>query len=168
MFKSSKNKGFSLVEMLVYISILVLMLGVVMGVTVSIVRSQRAVKASRDIESSVILSLERLSREIRLSDSVDINSSVFDSNPGRLVLESLDENENPRTVEFYILSGAIILRENGADVGALSQSDANVTSLIFRLFSDAEDVGIRTELEIESGTSTYYRSNNFYSSTVLR
>ena len=58
--------------------------------------------------------------------------------------------------------------ENGGEVGALTQTDARVSSLVFRRFSQSGSEGIRTEITIESGTSTHYRSNNFYSSAVSR
>jgi len=163
-----KNKGFSLLEMLVYISILVLLLGVIMNITVSIVRSHRAIKASRSIENSAIISLERITREVRGTNTVNIASSIFDTSPGKLVLNSTDDGGNPRTVEFYLASGTLFLKENGVDVGPLSQSDAEVESLTFRLFSNVEFVGVRVEMTIESGTSTYYRSGSFYSSANIR
>lgn len=155
-------------EMLVYIGILVLMLGVIMNITVSIVRSHRAIKASRSIENSAIVSLERISREVRGTNTVNIASSILDTNPGKLVLNGTDDVGNPRTVEFYLASGTLFLKENGVDVGPLSQSDAQVNNLTFHLFSNVEFVGVRVEMAIESGTSTYYRSGNFYSSANIR
>lgn len=162
------SKGFSILEMVVYIAILVLMLGVIMNVTVSVVRSHRAIKASKNVENSAIISLERITREVRQADSINILSSTFNSSPGRLVLDGVDINDNPRTVEFYLDSNAIFLKENGVNLGPLSQPEARVESLIFSLYSDYDSMGVRIEAIIESGTSTYYRSNNFYSSATIR
>lgn len=166
--RSNRERGFSLVEMIVYITILVFMLGIIMSIVISFARSQRAVKASKEVENSAIISLERISREIRLADGINVSSSTFDLNPGVLVLNSTDEGGSPRTVEFSFSSGGILLRENGLNVGAVSQTDARVTNLVFHIFSNNGVTGIRTEVSIESGTSTYYRSGNFYSSTTLR
>ncbi|OHA88632.1 MAG: hypothetical protein A3C70_03480 [Candidatus Zambryskibacteria bacterium RIFCSPHIGHO2_02_FULL_43_14] len=167
-FIMSGVEGFSLVEMLIYIAILALMLSVIMNIVVSTIRSERIIKVLRNVEDSAILSLERITRETRQAGSVNLNSSILGSSPGKLVLEGTDAGGNPRTVEFYLSSGKLFLKENGVDTGALTQADARISSLIFHLFSGSNSEGIRTEITIESGTSTHFRSDNFYSSTLLR
>lgn len=164
----SKSRGFSLVEMLIYIAILVLMLAVIMNIVISVVSSGRIIKALRTVENSALASLERITRETRQAESVNLASSVLDTNPGHLTLQGLDALGTPRTVEFYLSSGVLMFSEDGVEVGALTQADAQVTSLVFRRFSGPNAEGIRTEITIESGTSTHYRSNDFYSSVVLR
>ena len=167
-FILSKVEGFSLVEMLIYISILVLLLAVIMNIVVSVVRSGRVIKALRNVENSATISLERLVREVRQAESVNAGLSTLGSNPGRLVLEGTDIDGNPRTVEFSLSSGTLMFSENGVELGALSQSDARVSNLIFHLFSGPNSEGIKIEMTIESGTSTHYRSGKFYSSGILR
>src|SRR3989344_2406588 len=111
------RKGFSLVEMLIYIAILALMLSVIMNIIVSTVRSERVIKVLRNVEDSAILSLERIVRETRQAESVNLVSSDLGSNPGKLVLT--DALGSPRA-EFYLSSGRLFLKENGVDVGALT------------------------------------------------
>ena len=154
--------------MLIYIAILVLMLAVIMNMVVSVVRSGRIINALRNVENSAIVSLERITRELRQAESVNVSLSTLDSNPGKLVLEGIDETGSPRTVEFYLSLGRLFLKENGVDVGTLSQSDTQVSILIFRHFAGPNSEGIRIEMTLESGTSTYYRSEKFYSSAILR
>ena len=84
------------------------------------------------------------------------------------MLEGTDIDGNPRTVEFSLSSGTLMFSENGVELGALSQSDARVSNLIFHLFSGPNSEGIKIEMTIESGTSTHYRSGKFYSSGILR
>lgn len=162
------SKGFSLVEMLVYMFILVLLLAVIMNIIISTVKSARTIRALRNIENSAILGMERIVREVRQAGSVDSGLSVFDINPGVLVLGGLDSNGNPRTVEFYLSSGKLMIKENGIETGALTQTDTQVDSLIFHHFVGPNSEGIRAEINIESGTSTYYRVENFYLSALLR
>ena len=154
--------------MLFYIAILVLLLAVIMNMVVSVVRSGRVINALRNVENSAIVSLERITRELRQAESVNVSLSTLDSNPGKLVLEGIDETGSPRTVEFYLSLGRLFLKENGVDVGTLSQSDTQVSSLIFQRFAGPNAEGIRIEMTLESGTSTYYRSEKFYSSAILR
>src|SRR3989338_1492247 len=166
--RRSLTEGFTILEMLIYIAILVLMLVVIMNAVISIVHSGRIINALRNIETSAMMSTERLARELRQAESVNIGLSILGSDPGELVLEGIDLLGNPRTVVFYLSSGTLMLSENGVDTGALSQSGARVSSLIFYPFSSSDALGIKTEITIESGTSTYYRSEKFYSSAILR
>ena len=155
-------------EMLIYISVLVFMLVIIFNIIVSITRSGRMIKALRNVENSARVSMERITREVRQAENISVNLSIFDSSPGKLVLEGTDASGNQRTVEFYLSSDRLLLKENGIDVGALTQTDAQVSSLFFHLFSGPNSEGIRIEMTIESGTSTHYRSENFYSSVILR
>lgn len=167
MITLSKQKGFSLLEMLFYIVILGLLLAIIMNIIVSVTRSERVIKSLRNIEDSAALSLERIGREVRQADSIDA-SSVFESHPGRLVLIGTDSEGSPRKVEFYLLNGRVLMKENDVDTGALTQTGSNVSNLVFYHFIGANSEGVRTKMTIDSGTSTHYRSEKFYSTAVLR
>lgn len=164
----SDKKGFSIVEMLVYISILVLMLGVIFNIVLSVIHSGKVIRSLKNVENSAITSLERLVRETRQAENIDIDSSTLGAHPGVLVLEGEDEIGNPRVVEFYLSTSTLMFKENGVDIGALTQEDTRVTNLVFRRFSSISAEGIRVEMSLESGTSTYLRSNNFYFSATIR
>jgi type II secretory pathway pseudopilin PulG len=162
------RRGFSLLEMIIYITVLVFMLVLIIEVVMSITSSDRVIKAVRNIESAAIVFVERVSREARELDEIDVASSVLGSHPGVLVLDGQDEVGAPRTVEFYLLNGRVMLEENGVVVGALTPSDAYVSNLVFTRFATSTIEGIRTQVTISSGTTTSYRVLNFYSSTLLR
>jgi Tfp pilus assembly protein FimT len=158
-----KTNGFSLIEMLVYIAVLVFMLVIIVAAVFSIARSDRLIRSVRDIENSAVLVMERITREIREADSVSLASSVLDSHPGKLVLQGESGN-----TEFYFSSGRIFVKENGVELGALTAASVKVTSIKFTRFASSTVEGIRTELTLESGTSTYYRTQTLYSSAVIR
>ncbi len=168
MIFNSKTRGFSLVEMLIYMAILVLMLAVIMNIVISVISSGRVIKSLRNIENSTLVSFERITREIRQAGSINTASSVLNTNPSELILNDVDSLGNPRTVRFYLSSGILMMSENGMVAGALTQNNAYVSSLVFRRFSGSNSEGIRTEISIESGTSTHYRTNNFYFSSLSR
>ena len=162
------SRGFSLVEVMVYIFILVFMLVVVIEVVVSITRASRIISSARAIENSAVLSIERLTREMRLANSVVVASSTLAVHPGRLTLTGEDDEGDPRTVEFYLSGGRILMKENNVDLGALTESDVVVTNLIFQRFATSTTEGIRTQMRLESGTSTHYRTETFYSTSLVR
>lgn len=158
-----RQEGFSLIEMLVYIAILALMLMVIIQVVVSMVRSEHVIESMRAIENSASLSLERITRETRAADSINTAASTFNTHPGRLTLTSAD-----RTVEFSLVGGRIRLTEDGVVSGYLTGGSTTVSSLIFRRFATSTVEGVRIEMTVESGTSTYYRTQSFYSSALIR
>jgi type II secretory pathway pseudopilin PulG len=162
------SKGFSLIEMIVYVVILVFMLMIVMSIVVSVTKSDRLIRSARNIETSAASALERIVRESRSMESVDVAASVIGVHPGRLSLDGEDASGNPRSVEFYLSSGRIMMSENGVVAGAITSPDAVVTSLVFNRFATSTAEGVRTVITIESGTSTSYRREDFYSSALLR
>ena len=157
------NFGFSLIEMIIYVAILVLMLAVVVEVVLSVARNDRIISAVKVIENSAITTNERIGREIREAESVASTTSIFNTHPGKLIL-----TQGSTTTEFYLSNNRIYLKENGVVMGALTEADARATSLIFRYYATSTSERVRVEMTIEAGTSTHYRVENFYSSAVTR
>lgn len=155
-------------EMLIYIAILVLIMVVVLNILFNLISSQKKFKSARSVENSAAYTLERINREIRNAQSVDTLSSIFGTNPGTLKLIGTDSNGNPRTVEFFVSSSTVHIKENGIDLGRLSQADGRVTNLTFTHITNTHSDSVRTVIAIESGTTTNYRAENFYATTILR
>jgi len=157
-----------MVEMLVYIAVLVFMLAIILEVILSVTKADRTIKTVRTIENSAIVSIEKLQREIRGAQSVATSTSIFDINPGKLVLNTLTATGSPKTVEFYLSGGKLRVKEDGVDIGPISEGLAQVTNLTFTRFATSTSEGIKGQITIESSTSTsYYRSEKFYFSTLL-
>lgn len=164
----SRPRGFSLIEIVIYIAILTFLLSTVTIVLSNILKSQRSFNATKSVQNSALVSMERITREIREAQSVATASSTFDVNPGVLYLEGTDISGNPRSIEFRITSNALMLKENNINQGSLTKSDSRVTNLVFTLITGTSSRAVRTQMTVESGTSTYYRSGKFYSTTILR
>lgn len=160
--------GFSLLEMVIYIAILVFMLAIVIQVVFSITRSSRAVQSARNIETSATSALERMGRELRQAEAIDIAASTFNIHPGVLSLDGEDNVGVAYSREFYLLGGRLRLRENGVEVGSLTHASTTVTNLVFTRFYATSTEGVRIEMTLASGTTTAYRTETFYSSILLR
>src|SRR5438132_411372 len=87
---STRKKGSSMIETVVYVFVLTLLLGVVSAALFSLVSSYRLMRSERAIESGATASFERMVREIRDAKSVDTLNSVLNSSPGTLVLNTTD------------------------------------------------------------------------------
>lgn len=161
--KKASQNGYSLIEMLIYVSILSLFLVSVVDMTMSIARSYRSIRSLRAIESAATGSFERITRDVRAAQSVSIASSSFSVHPGVLVLI-----QGSTTTEFSLQNKILKVRENGGTALPLTSAEVGVSRLVFYATSSAFSTIVRIEMDIESGTSTAYRQKSFFDSVVTR
>ena len=160
--------GFSLVEMLFYIAILSLALLVVTETLLIMVRSYGSLRAAQQIAQDASLSLERMMREIRDANGTTDAESVLGLHPGELFLSTTDARGAPRTVEFSLSNGQLVLKENGVQSGALTSTKTSITNMVFRKIVTARSKGVKIELSMRSGAGSAARSENFHATAVLR
>lgn len=165
---NKKNRGFNLLEMLVYLGIMTLILIVVVNALVVVVLVQRDVKNLRIIEHSAVTALDRIVREVKDSNSIDFALSNLGSHPGNLILNTTDENGMPKTLEFVLESNILRYREDGDLRGPLTDKNARVTNLIFHYVPSSAGYNIKIEMTIESGGGQSFQSENFYTSVSSR
>lgn len=164
-----KTKGFTLIEALVYIALLTVMfLGVVKTLTL-LSTSYRKVEAVRSLETSAIISMDRILRVTKDATSIDTAQSSFNVSSGVLALNGLDANSTPVSISFSLSGGRIMLAENGVNLGPLTTGDTNVTSLIFRQYSTTTSSAVKVEMIMTNASSApFSTTRNFYGTAVLR
>ena len=169
--KANLVSGFALVEMIVYISIMVIIMLAVINIIISITKSNKFSSIENNIKNSEISGLEEMTREIRNDKSIDYNQSVFNSSDGILFLNTLDQNVNTKTIKFY--SEGQILKEDIGGVSTstgvvLTQKDVKVLSMIFKRIDTPKSKAVKIELVLSSLNSDFIKNENFYSTIVLR
>ncbi len=157
-----------MLEILIYTVILIILMMVVVNVIISMERTYRALSSQTALQSSALTALERMTREIRDSSSVDMGVSVLGSSPGVLQLNTTDDAGAAMTIQFFVSNQTVRIKENGVDSGPLTASTVRVTNLMFRKITTAQSQAVKIDLTLESGTSTSYRQQKFYSTVVLR
>lgn len=162
---SRTTNGFSLLELLVYVTILSATSILVVGVLLSLARSYGSLSVSKSIHRSAAVSLERLVREIRDASSITTAQSTFSEHPGVLVLET-DVSGVESTVGFSVVDGALVVSQGGMSQGALTEPLVEVDSLIFRSFN--EGVGVKVELELTGTRGSISKTESFEVSALLR
>jgi len=163
-----RARGFTLIELLVYTGILVIIMAVAVSTLLSLSRSVRTVSSAQLVESAAEVSLDRMMREARGAQSIDMAESSLGVSPGQLTLDTTDAGGASTTVEFFLSGQTLRIKEAGADVGPLTPTSTRVTALSFRKIQTANSQAVKIEMTVESGTSTSYRSKNFYGTAVLR
>ena len=163
-----KNRGYSLPEIIFYVAFFSVLTAIVVGMLVRMSNSRERLQASQKVANSATVSLDRMVREIRTASDMSTSTSILDTNPGKLYLTSRDASGNIRSVEFYIATNTLRIKENNVDMGPLTEKGVSITNLIFRRSASSTDQAIKVEMTLESGTSTSYKSEKFYSTTILR
>lgn len=158
------TRGFSLVEAVIYVGLLTLVMVSVVGMLVGMTRSYRYLKLSREMQSSAVSSLDRMVRDIRNANSVNVAQSTLNTSPGVLVLNTTTSTSSVQTLKFYVSSGVLRIMQDGGDIGPLTLSNSTVTNLVFRQISTGESQAVKIEMTLLTGT----RSANFYATAVLR
>lgn len=167
MADSRSKRGFSLIETLFYVSILVIFLIIIIESFISISVSYRRLKTADNIEASAAVSLERIIREIRAADSID-SQSVLDSSPGKLVLNSTSSGGAAEKIEFSIQDGKLSLLVNDLLIGPLTNTGVSVDNLVFRKINNGKAGGVKIEMELSGGSGATFKSLPFFTSAIIR
>ncbi len=166
--KLGKKHGFSLVETLFYVSIMVLVLALSVSAAYSLTNSYRRLQSAWVIESAAAAALERITRETRDALSVGLSESLFDVSPGRLALNTTREDGATTTIQFLLDNQTVRVREADVDAGPLTPARVRVTRLLFRRIIGLNSQAIKVEITLESGQGSSLESKNFYSTVVMR
>lgn len=164
----NRTKGFSLLEVVVYVSLFSTLSVVAMGSLLAMIKSFNALRISRDINDSSVTIMERLTRDIKSATSIDMAGSTFAATPGRLTLNTRNASGTPLTVEYYVATSTIRIKENGVDVGSLMSSKTKVEGLVFYLINQGSTVAVKTELHLTSSRGSATDVDHFYDTSILR
>jgi len=117
------KKGFTLIEMLIYIGILtIIILFTIYFVSWGIKMSAKS-KASQEVLENAKLAMEKIVFEIRGAKEIYTPTSVFDAHPGQLSLktqQNLPEGENVNYADFYLENEKIYLKRESQNPQALT------------------------------------------------
>jgi type II secretory pathway pseudopilin PulG len=164
-YHSQTARGFTLIEVLVYISVFVMVaLGAVLAL-VSYGRIVETVKTQAALSDAGQGTLERITRALRSGDSINVSNSSFATTSGSIaVVTGIDE------VRFYRASGTIFMRTNsGSPVALVDDSLVYVDKLVFFSYQSAEDTElIRIELQLSASSSEAVLTRTFNAATMVR
>lgn len=146
------KKGFTLIETIIYTAVFASVSFLIFGSILTTYNVFREIRISRNINRAAETSLERIIREIRLAKSIDDGTSIFNTNAGRLKLD---------TVEFLMNGSSLMIKEGASDPVSLNSTGTGVSSLIFRkITASTTSQAIKIEMEISG--------EKFYSTAILR
>jgi len=155
-------------EMLIYMALLVSLTLFTVTALISMSSSYRNFKAVRDAQISASTAIERVSREIKLSSSVNVSESVFNTHPGVLKMNTFTGAGASTTIEFYLVNERLFVKEGSVETGALNASTTQIKKLIFRRIPTTRSEAVRIEMDIEGAYGSTTKRISFTSTSVLR
>jgi len=161
------DNGFSVMEIIIYLSIFTVMSIVVINSFIIILSSFSSIRTNHDLLDSGSMAMERITREIRNAKSIDLtgSNSVFESNSGAIRLKDVDGTsyiDITRSTNFLNLS------KNGTLFGNLLAPNIIVTKLYFRHIVTAKGEAIKIEMILQDKRSKINKTANFYDTVTLR
>lgn len=169
MVLSGNKRGFTLIETVIYVSILAAVFVFTLNTLLVIFSTVEDFKSVRRLNSSAEAGMERMAREIRFAYGINDAVSVLGVHPGRLYLYKKNPDTGAEeTIEFYLSGSALAYKENGGMEQLLVLPGIEVTNLVFhKITNSSVSQAVKIEMSIRSGEHTYL-SDNFYSTIILR
>ncbi len=156
-----KNAGYSVLELVFYVSFFALLALVVIDSMIIMTKSFReTVHFSAMSQSGTIA--ERMGRAIRQAYSINTISA------SSLRLDTLDDAGVAKTEEFTLLGSDLQLYENGVLSGNLNSPDILVSNLAFTRITTTRGNAVKVFFTVRSSNDSLSRSYDFYDTIVLR
>lgn len=163
------KKGFTLIEIIIYVSLLaIIMISAVEIVFIS-ARSVSEMRSERKIFTAGETAMETVIRDVRQATSVIPSSSAFGANPGVLAIR-IPQTPGSSTIitRIFSLSSERLQKNDDGASEFLTPPETRIKSLIFWNSSTTTSNLVSVKMTIESGDQKSYKSHTFYGSAVLR
>ncbi|OHA70234.1 MAG: hypothetical protein A3F15_01775 [Candidatus Wildermuthbacteria bacterium RIFCSPHIGHO2_12_FULL_40_12] len=172
---AKNNKGFTLIEILVYIAILAIIFFVIVSFLIWSIRANAKAKVMNEVLNNVKRAMEIISYEIREASSIYDPTSAFGLHPGQLSLETvhyLPSGEESAFVDFYLCGTQLCFKKESQEPIALTLDSVEVERLVFTkvVVNDASSIQVDLTVKYNSSSdrSEYQSSINLRSAASLR
>ena len=162
--KGNSIKGYSIIEILVYLAIFTIISIVVINLFITTISSFNITNINRKLLEAGQVSMERITREVRQAKNIDVANSSSDS----LQLNSTNISGDSQVVKFTSESGKLNLYQDSSLIGNLLPENINMTSLIFRRITTAKGEAVKIEMTLQYSVGKNTKYENFYNTIILR
>lgn len=164
-FNKKNQSGFSLVEVLVYLAILVTSMVAIVSLLFSLRQLLDVYRSDQLLTQSARAAMERILYEVRESDAIDTIDPdlVLADSPGHLVLL-----RGATTTEFYIASSTLWVAVNDVMQGPLTKSDVEVSDLRFYSYDNSVTEAVRVQFTMTATAGNSSSTESFNGAAVIR
>ncbi|MBI2052873.1 MAG: prepilin-type N-terminal cleavage/methylation domain-containing protein [Candidatus Ryanbacteria bacterium] len=154
------QRAFSLIEIIIYLAILGLVVVGFGTYVLSISSSRQKTDVVVKVQANARISLDTIAQKIRAARSINIGSSVFNTDPGVLSLAMSDASKNPTIINLDRDNGILQVQEGAGSPAAVTSKEVAITNLVF---TNIATPGVRSNIRIQitveyPGSSGYSQS----------
>ena len=162
------KKGATLLETLVYATLLSILTITTVAGLITLNNSLQGIVLGRIVDDAAQEVIEKIIREIRLADSVDVGSSILGVSPSKLVLNSTDLVGDPSSVELSIVSSTLEFSRDGSSIGPLTPNQVTIDEIIFDHIVTDRSEAVKVSLVLKANTRVVNIEETFNTTVILR
>lgn len=150
------KKGFTLVETLIYVTIIGVVVSSFISFGVSISNSRNKTYVVEEVQANARVAFELISRTIRSASGVNISTSIFNTDPGVLSLSMDNSLKNPTIIKLDQDNGVLQIQEGLNPPVAFTSNEVKISNLVFSNLSSGnrENISIDMTVEYSNNLST--------------
>ncbi|MEA2715474.1 MAG: hypothetical protein QOG91_502 [Candidatus Parcubacteria bacterium] len=168
----TNNRGFTLVEVLVYLAGVILIIGVIVSMLYYTFRWYEVVAAPSRANQVGIALANRLQNDIRAGQIVNGSGTVYDAFNGSLSLTVFTTPTVTVNRAYALSGGRVTFREASGPVQFLSPADVTVTELYFSRATSTVSTAIRFTIGIiyalRTSTTSAMASSTYSGLAIMR
>ncbi len=166
---NNRNGAFTLIEFLIYFSILAILTLVIGSLLFQILSNRTKLATMQEINQNARMAMDQIATYVHNAQS--INNPTPGQSASSLSLAFTDVNKNPTL--FNVSSGVLYITEGTANSIAIGTNETIITNISFTNVSYPDTPGaIRITLSIDSASSNtqqeYNHSETFYTTATIR
>ncbi|MEY4440794.1 MAG: hypothetical protein RLY49_420 [Candidatus Parcubacteria bacterium] len=163
----SKQKGFTMLELVMYVSGLIILSTIIITLLVQFYSIYKEMVASPRADRTGLLIVDRITKEIRSANSINMINSQFNTTNGVLEINSV-ENGNTISKKFYVEDGIAKYQENNDSATNLSFDDFTVSNFNFQYLDTPVSEAVRFNLEFEYMIENATQTKSYTGFAILR
>lgn len=159
-----QNRGFSLIEMLLYIVLATIVVSIITVLAIWAIRIGVEIKNNQALSDNARRAMETMVYEIRQSKSVYLPTTSFSTDTGQLSLEqdtSTSPAETISYVDFFRCGSSLCLKRDGQIAQTLTNDRVDVTGLTFIYLENSSAApSIKINLKMKTVSAFNHQSDN--------
>jgi type II secretory pathway pseudopilin PulG len=163
------SKGLTLLEVVVYVSIVAIIFVIATNTFLIISNAWGHARVKRNIATQGHVAMERILYEVRLAHSIDTVGSTLGSSPGVLDLDTIANPSDPtETTRTFSISGTTLMFQDGVSPAVPMTTGVEISNLVFYSITTPNSEGVRVEIIVEDGVGRFEDGRKFQGTAMLR
>ena len=164
----NKQRGFSLIELVVYVSGLTILTAVMVLIIMQFYTLYKEIIAVPRADRTGLLIVDRITKEIRSGDQLDTLNSQFNTTAGAIEFDVLEDDGTVTDKRFYVENGIVKYSEEGGDGEVISPRDLYVSNFNFTLVPTSVSQAVKFDMEFQFMTRNGTETKAYSGFSILR